>query len=105
MALPVSHYFCLRLLITDELDVKLDLSVEVSFLVDSQSALEKAHLIYIDFFVLDYVSSTTLRIINLRVKKLLLVASISEVLEGSKLLRIGLDLFSGSDLNIRKGTP
>jgi hypothetical protein len=80
-------------MVTYELHIKFDLPVELSIRIDCEGALEETHLVDVYLFVLDKHKTTTFRMINFRVRKLLLLASISDALAGSMPFRIGLDLF------------
>jgi len=104
MTLPISYDINLHLLIAKQLNIHHYFSIKLAFLIDKEITFKQTHLIDIHKLILDYLIFTTLRITNLRVRKVLLFPSISEVFVGSKLFLVGLLLLSGYDLNVKNGT-
>ena len=104
IALPISHYLGLGLLVGYQLHIHFELSINISVLIDCQGSFEETHFIDMDCLILSRVFLTTFLMINLRVRKLLF-SSISDVLEGSMPLRNGFFLaLLGSDFIVKKGT-
>jgi len=104
MTLPISYDISLHLLIAKQLNILHYFSIKLAFLIDKEITFKQTHLIDIHKLILDYLIFTTLRITNLRVRKVLLFPSISEVFVGSKLFLVGLLLLSGYDLKVKNGT-
>ena len=92
MTLPFRNYFCLGLLKRYQLNIQSQLSIYISKLIYSQSSFEETHLVDIYLLILNIKSSTTFRIMNLRVKKLLF-SSISGAFDGSRVFLRGFVFF------------
>ena len=92
MTLPFRNYFCLWLLKRYELNIQSQLSIYISKFIHRQSSFEETHLIDIYLLILNIKPSTTFRIMNLRVKKLLF-SSISGAFDGSRVFLRGFDFF------------